>query len=106
MANVVYTHAVWRVKPGHEQQFIEAWRELARVFTGLAVPPLWGSLLRNTADRSVFYSFGPWRNLQDAQAMRADPEAQRAIAAVRQCCLEATPEICELVDHVKPAVAP
>lgn len=96
----IYTHALWRVKAGHEQEFVDAWHELARVFSNLEARPSWGTLLRSRTDAAVFYSFGPWRTMEDALAMRADPGAQHAIAAVKEHCTDATPEICELVAHV------
>jgi quinol monooxygenase YgiN len=90
------------VKPGHEQSFIAAWQELARVFSELEARPLWGTLVRSMTDSSVFYSFGPWRSAEDAQAMRADSGAQRAIAAVKENCIEAAPDMCEAIAHVMP----
>lgn len=102
MPETIYTHALWRVKPEHEDAFIAAWNELAEVFSALPARPLWGALIRSTADPAVFYSFGPWRRLEDALAMRADRVAAQAIARVKEHCSEATPEICELVRHVAP----
>ena len=29
--------------------------------------------MRSVEDPALFYSFGPWRSLEDIQAMRADP---------------------------------
>ena len=100
MPDPVYTHGLWRVQPGHEEAFIAAWEALADVFASSTEGPFWGTLLRSTADTSVFYSFGPWRSQQDILLMRADPVAQQAIARIREHCREAIPEICELVRHV------
>lgn len=100
MPEQVYTHAVWRARPGHENAFIAAWDELGGAFSALSARPLWGTLVRSTADASVFYSFGPWRSEEDVLAMRADPAAQHAMARVMEHCQEASPEICELVRHV------
>lgn len=106
MDEQVYTHALWRVKPGEDDAFIAAWSELADAFSSLPAQPLWGTLVRSMADPSVFFSFGPWHRLQDVQAMRADPRAQQAMARVRAHCLEATPEPCTLTRHVQLAPAP
>lgn len=100
MDEEVYTHAVWRVKPGAEQEFVAAWDRLARSFAGLPAQPVWGTLLRSRTDPSTFYSFGPWRNEADVEAMRSDPAAQAAMAEVRAHCLEATPGLCEVVRQV------
>ena len=102
----VYTHALWRVRPGEEEAFAAAWSELADAFSALPARPLWGTLLRSTTEPSVFYSFGPWRSASDVQAMRADPAAQKAMERVRSHCVEATPEPCTLVRHVQLDPAP
>ncbi len=101
MEGQVYTHALWRVRPGEEKAFISAWSALSEAFSSLAAQPLWGTLLRSGTDPTVFYSFGPWRSSTDVQAMRADPAAQEALNRVRSHCTEATPELCELVKHVQ-----
>lgn len=97
----VYTHALWRVRPGEEEAFVAAWDELAGAFSTLPARPLWGTLLRSSAEPSVFYSFGPWQSASDVEAMRADPGAARALERVRSYCTEATPEPCTLVRHVQ-----
>ncbi|HEX2081809.1 MAG TPA: antibiotic biosynthesis monooxygenase [Longimicrobium sp.] len=101
MDGQVYTHALWRVKAGEEDDFVAAWTEPADAFASLPDRPLWGTLIRSTADPSVFYSFGPWRGEAHVQAMRADPRARQAMARVRAHCEEATPEPCLLVRHVQ-----
>lgn len=101
MEDVVYTHALWRVKPGEEDAFIAAWDELAGAFSALAARPRWGTLVRSMADPSVFFSFGPWERMEDVQAMRADPRAQDVMTRVRSHCVEAAPEPCSLVRHVQ-----
>lgn len=100
MEGSIYTHATWRVRPGEEEAFVRAWSELADAFTALPRRPLWGTLIRSTADPTVFCSFGPWRSAEDVAAMRADPAAQRALERVRSHCLEAPPGAYELVRHV------
>lgn len=100
--NEVYTHALWRTKPGAEDDFVAAWGRLAEAFSALPAQPLWGTLLRSRTDPSIFYSFGPWQNEADVQAMRAAPAALEALEQVQACCLDATPELCDLVRHVQP----
>lgn len=95
-----YTHAEWRVKSGHEEEFVAAWRALAGTFSALRRPPLWGTLLQSETDPAVFYSFGPWASNEDVAAMRSDPAAQKAIGHVVELCDSATPGPCRLVAHV------
>ena len=101
MEQQVYTHALWRVKPGNEEAFIEAWTALAEAFSNLDHPPLWGTLLRSATERNVFYSFGPWRSSTDVERMRNSETAQAAISELRQLCEEATPGMYHMVKHIE-----
>lgn len=90
--NRFYTHALWRVRPGHEREFTDAWEELGRVFSALPRPPAGtGTLIRSVEDPLRFYSFGEWRSAEDVAAMREDPGARRGIEAVVSHCTEAEP---------------
>jgi hypothetical protein len=98
MAERIYTVGAWRVKPGNEAAFIEAWKGLSAVFARLPKPPPGrGTLVQSLADPLLFYSFGEWGSLADVQAMRGDPAAQAAIEQVRDLCSEATPGSFRLV---------
>ena len=46
MNEVFYTHAMWRVLPGREAEFITTWMTLADVFGRLPDPPVGGGQLR------------------------------------------------------------
>lgn len=103
MEQQVYTHALWRVRPGNEEAFVEAWTALADTFSSLHQPPLWGTLLRSATEPTVFYSFGPWRSAADVEQMRRSDAAQAAMAGLRQLCEEATPGLYHVVKHVEVA---
>ncbi len=93
-----YTLAMWRVKEGCEEQFVQAWKEdLAGVFLSLPNPPGTGTLIRSVEDPQLFYSFGPWRSLEDIRKMRSDPRAQEVIGKVAALCEEANPGAFQLV---------
>lgn len=97
MESDAYTLAMWRVKPGQEEEFIRAWREdLAEYFLSLS-GAMGGTLLRSVEDPTLFYSFGPWRTLEDIQAMRADPRTPAVLGKLRQLCVEATPGVYQRV---------
>jgi hypothetical protein len=92
VAEQVFTLGVWRAKPGQGKSFIEAWKALGEVFAQLPDPPAGvGTLLQSVSDPNLFYSFGPWRRLEDIQAMRGNPAAQEGIKRVAALCTEATP---------------
>jgi heme-degrading monooxygenase HmoA len=97
-----YTLAFWRVKPGRERDFIEAWAGLGAAFATLPSPPVFkGTLVQNVSDPSLFYSFGPWKSLEDIQTMRATPAAQAAIQRVVALCDEANPGAYRVVKEIE-----
>jgi Antibiotic biosynthesis monooxygenase len=63
-----WTFGVWRVKPGREEEFVAAWRELVPLGTqfGGEKPTLLSS-----REGSVFYSFGSWPDEQATERFRA-----------------------------------
>jgi hypothetical protein len=77
----VWTCGTWTVKPGREDAFAAAWRELAHVAIrefDLPEPP---RFLRDRDQPNVFVAFGPWddagsiarfRELVGARAARLD----------------------------------
>lgn len=92
MEEIIYTLGVWRVHAGREAEFIAAWKDLGVVFASLPAPPTGkGVLIQSTTEPTLFYSFGPWRSLDDVTAMREVPRAQAAIQRLRELCSEATP---------------
>jgi quinol monooxygenase YgiN len=99
MAGEFYTHALWRVKEGKQEQFVEAWKTLAQVFMKLPGTGQ-GTLIQSISDPALFYSFGPWESVDAIEAMRRDPDALRAIQDLRELCEEATPGSYRLVLQV------
>ncbi len=92
MEGTPYTLGLWRVKPGQEAAFIQAWKDLSAVFRQLPRPPSGkGTLVQSLIDPTLFYSFGAWDSFDDVQAMRTNAQAQDALRKVRDLCTEATP---------------
>jgi len=101
MEHGVYTLGMWRVKPGKEAEFIEAWTALSGVFSKLPLPPGGkGTLVQSLTDPLLFYSFGEWPSLEAVQAMRKDAGAQEGIKKVGELCTEATPGSYRVVAEV------
>jgi hypothetical protein len=100
MESRAYTLASYRVKPGLEAAFVSAWHELARTFSSLQRPPMWGTLIRHRTDRTLFYSFGPWSSAEDVKMMRENPQALAAFQRIGAVCVEVLPGDYELVVHV------
>ncbi len=100
MNDTAYTLATYRVKNGREDDFISVWNELAETFVNLPNPPIACTLIRSRADRSLFYSFGPWRSHDDIAAMRANPAAGAMFGKLRELCDELTPGNYEVIRHI------
>ena len=100
MGEQAYTLAMYRVRAGREEDFVAAWDELAGLFSSLPDPPLWGTLIRHRSDRTLFYSFGPWRGAEHVAAMRKNPEAGEAFRKISELCEELVPGDYEVVRHV------
>ena len=84
-----YTLATWRVKEGCEEEFVEAWSgELADFFLSLPNPPDSGTLIRSVDEPRLFYSFGPWKSLDDVRQMRSHPRTQEIMGKLRDLCEE------------------
>lgn len=97
----VYTHAMWLVRAGNEEAFIEQWTKLSELFSQLERKPLWGTLIRSTFNTRLFYSFGPWASEDDIAAMRSHPDVHEVFGDLMSLCDEASPGSYELVKHVE-----
>jgi hypothetical protein len=91
MSEEVYTLGVWQVKPGAEEAFIAAWKELGGLFMSLPQPPGPGTLVQSIDQPQLLYSFGSWPSMEAIQAMRADPRVPEMIGKLSALCDEAKP---------------
>jgi hypothetical protein len=97
VADEVYTLGVWRVKDGKQSEFIAAWQALGRYFRSLPHPPGTGTLVQSVDEPQQFYSFGPWRTLDDIQEMRSRSDTASEIGKVMDLCEEGRPGTFRLV---------
>jgi hypothetical protein len=65
----IWTHGVWTVKPGREEDFVAGWRELVPIGDRLGGT---GTLLRDRERPNVYRSFGPWPDLETIEQFRAE----------------------------------
>lgn len=80
---VVFTHGIWEVKPGHADEFIEAWTELAGWSRVNAPGAGWAKLLRDRENPNRFFTFGPWDNIDAVTAWRNLPGWQQRVSRIR-----------------------
>ena len=89
MAEKAYTLALWKVKPGRQSEFVEAWKAVGKTFRELPKPPAGdGVLIQSLTDPALHYSFGPWASLNDIAAMREDLTAQESMRRAMDLCTE------------------
>lgn len=91
MSDEVYTLGAWRAKSGKESEFVAAWQRLGGYFRSLPNPPGTGTLLQSVDDPQQFYSFGPWRKLDDIKEMRSRPETPMEVGKLMDLCEDGRP---------------
>jgi quinol monooxygenase YgiN len=79
----VYSSGDWHAKSGREQEFVDAWRELARWST-TDFTPGWGRLFRDTEDPTHFISLGEWPNAQVIDEWRASDGFKQRLGKIRE----------------------
>lgn len=100
MTDQFFTHATYRVKPENDQKFQDAWKHMTDVFQTLPSPPLWGRLLRNTEDRTLYFAIGAWQSERAIEATRTLPSAVDAINNVRALCTQMDRVICRQLQEI------
>jgi heme-degrading monooxygenase HmoA len=78
----VWTHTVWTVRHGREEDFISAWGTMAREVAGdmrMRRPP---TLLRDRDRPNVFISFAPWEDFDMVTRFRSSEIFRRHVAGM------------------------
>jgi heme-degrading monooxygenase HmoA len=81
-ATAVYTVGLWKVKPGEEDAFIAAWRDLANA-TANEHADTTAVLLRDRETPNHFVSAGPWESLEEIEAWRASTTFTSGVGEIR-----------------------
>lgn len=97
----VHTLGIWRVEPGHEEAFVEAWRGLAD-HTKADFPDASATLLRDRDDSRLFVSSGPWESVDRVAEWRASAAFVQGLAAIRPHLASFEPHTMDLVVRVDP----
>jgi hypothetical protein len=67
----IWTHGVWTVKPGHEEDFVAAWRLMARDAVREFQPPADPHLMQDRERSNVFRGFGAWDEPEQVESFRS-----------------------------------
>ena len=94
----IYTSGAWLVSGGHEQEFIDAWRDFvafSRTMPGAGT----FRLLRDVERADHFISLGDWESLDAQRAWKETSEFMAGMRRVREHA-ELVPAVYELVAEV------
>ena len=94
---IPYTQGVWRVKPGHADEFVAAWTEFAEWTSANVEGAGRGTLLRDSGDPDRFVSFGPWESEEAIERWRSSPGWGERVARMRDLLVEFEASTLELV---------
>jgi heme-degrading monooxygenase HmoA len=73
----------WVVKPGREDEFVAAWREMAEWTASEFAPATTAVLVRDRDDRSRFVSFGPWESDEQVASWRESAGFASRVGRIR-----------------------
>jgi quinol monooxygenase YgiN len=79
----VYTLGIWLVHPGRENDFVQAWRDLARR-TQEDYPNAKAVLMHDHDVRNRFVSTGPWESLEQIEQWRSSATFTQGVEAMRE----------------------
>ena len=95
--SVPYAQGIWRVKPGHADDFVAARTEFAEWTTRNIEGAGRTTLLRDMSDPNRFVTFGPWESLDAIDSWRAADGWQDRVARIRELLGRFEPATLELV---------
>ncbi|CAI3790698.1 putative quinol monooxygenase [Pseudarthrobacter sp. MM222] len=78
----VYTLGIWLVHPGRENDFVQAWRDLARK-TQEDFPHAKGVLMHDHDVPNRFISTGPWESIEQIEQWRASSMYKQGVEAMK-----------------------
>src|SRR5947209_8740360 len=84
-----------RVRSGQEEEFVEAWLEVARL-AAAAAGNVRQALLRDPHDRSRFVICTDWITIEDFRAFERSPEQEVATAPLRRLRESASMSVLEV----------
>ncbi len=87
--NQSFTTGIWNVKKGKEQEFINAWKEMAQ-WTFANMDGGSARLLQDAKDPSRFISLGQWVSENNIQKWRETSEFKNALEKINNMLVESS----------------
>ena len=101
----VYTLGIWTVRPGAEDDFVAAWRDMA-AGTVTDFPAATAMLLRDRDRPNLFISYGPWQSLAEIESWRGSAVFRDGVARMRPTLENFEPHTMDPVVTVDPGQPP
>jgi heme-degrading monooxygenase HmoA len=101
---VTYSTAVWKAKPGEEEEFVAAWTEFAR---GVSEMDGAGTvhLTRDLGEEGRYVSFADWGSADAMRTWKESPEFNQYMGPVQNHVAEFSPAELELVASLEKGAA-
>jgi heme-degrading monooxygenase HmoA len=96
-----YTLGIWKVKPGKEADFINAWTSFAKWTNQNCSGAGKAYLLRDENDSSRFISFSPWDSENSIRKWRDRKEFADFVANAKTLCDDFQPNTLKVVSASK-----
>jgi quinol monooxygenase YgiN len=102
---MLYTVGEWFVRPSREDDFVDAWREMAEWTANEFAPGATAVLARDRENPSRFVSFGPWESDGLVAAWRQSEGFATRVTRIRELLERFEPQTLDGVAWVDPASA-
>lgn len=96
----LYTAGRWTVKPGKEQEFIQAWQEFADWTGKHQVGAGEARLMQDIEHPNRLISFGDWDTPESIQTWRSTAEFTAFLEKARTLCDDIQPGTFKVVAHI------
>ncbi len=87
----LFSMAVWDVKKGMEDEFVEAWRSFAEWTSRNRPGTLGVHLLRERTFTQRFVTMGPWEDVESLKAWRESEEFLKFFDRAKRLCTDIRP---------------
>lgn len=102
----LFSMAVWDVKKGMEDEFVEAWRSFAEWTSRNRQGALGVHLLRERTFTQRFVTIGPWEDLESLKAWRETDEFLEFFDRAKQLCTDIRPMTLDSVISINQVKVP
>lgn len=96
----LFTMAIWDVKKGNEDEFVEAWRSFAEWTSKNRQGAMGVRLLRERTFPQRFVTIGPWEDVESMKAWRESEEFKEFFVLAKKLCTDIRPMTLDTVASI------